>query len=45
MISAERFLASKSLDEQGWLDARRLGLSATTMAKAMTPAGFPRGRG
>ena len=40
MISAERFLASKSLDEQGWLDARRLGLSATTMAQAMTPSGL-----
>jgi putative phage-type endonuclease len=40
MISADRFLASKALDEQWWLDARRLGLSATTMSKAMTPSGF-----
>lgn len=40
MISADRFIACKSLDEQAWLDARRLGFSATTMAKAMTPAGF-----
>lgn len=40
MISADRFVACKSLDEQAWLDARRLGFSATTMAKAMTPAGF-----
>jgi len=40
MITADRFLASKSLDEQAWLDARRLGLSATTMAQAMTPSGL-----
>lgn len=40
MISADRFIASKSFDEQAWLDARRLGFSATTMAKAMTPSGF-----
>ena len=40
MISADRFIAAKSFDEQAWLDARRLGMSATTMAKAMTPSGF-----
>jgi putative phage-type endonuclease len=40
MIAADRFLASKALDEQEWLDARRLGLSATTMAQAMTPSGY-----
>ncbi len=40
MIAADRFIASKALDEQAWLDARRLGLSATTMSKAMTPSGF-----
>ncbi len=40
MLRADQFVASKALDEQGWLDARRLGMSATTMAKAMTPAGF-----
>jgi putative phage-type endonuclease len=40
MIGPDRFLASKSIDERGWLDARRLGMSATTMAKAMTPSGF-----
>lgn len=40
MLSADQFVASKSLDERGWLEARREGLSATTMAKAMTPAGY-----
>jgi len=40
MLTADQFVASKQLDEAGWLEARRLGLSATTMAKAMTPAGF-----
>jgi len=40
MISADRFIASKSLDEAAWLEARRLGVSATTIAKAMTPAGY-----
>jgi predicted phage-related endonuclease len=40
MIAADRFIASNALDEQAWLDARRLGLSATTMSKAMTPSGF-----
>jgi len=40
MITADRFIASKSLDEQAWLDARRLGLSATTMAQVMTDSGL-----
>lgn len=40
MITADRFIASKGIDEGDWLDARKLGLSATTMAKAMTPAGY-----
>jgi len=40
MLSADQFVASKGLDEAGWLEARRSGLTATTMAKAMTPAGY-----
>lgn len=40
MITAERFLASKALDEAGWLSARRSGITATAAAKAMTPAGY-----
>lgn len=40
MLSADQFVASKSIDEGDWLDARRDGLTATTMAKAMTPAGY-----
>lgn len=40
MLTADQFVASKQLDEVAWLDARRLGLSATTMSKAMTPSGF-----
>lgn len=40
MLSADQFVTSKALDESGWLEARREGLSATTMAKAMTPAGY-----
>lgn len=40
MLSADQFVASKFLDERGWLEARRDGLSATTMAKAMTASGY-----
>lgn len=40
MLSINQFVASKSLDEAGWLAARKTGLSATTMAQAMTPAGY-----
>jgi predicted phage-related endonuclease len=40
MISRERFLASKSADEQAWLEARRSGVTATEVALAATPAGF-----
>ena len=40
MISAELFVASKSYDEAAWLEARRSGITATTAAKAMTPAGY-----
>jgi predicted phage-related endonuclease len=40
MIPRERFLASKSADEQAWLEARRTGVTATEVAQAATPAGF-----
>jgi len=40
MIEASRFLASKGLDEAGWLEARRGGVTATQVARASTPKGF-----
>jgi hypothetical protein len=40
MISSERFLADKSADFEGWLQARRGGVTATQVANASTPAGF-----
>jgi hypothetical protein len=40
MISADRFLVSKGLDESGWLEIREHGISATEVANASTPAGY-----
>lgn len=40
MISAERFVASKDLDELAWLDARSHGITATTVARAATKSGY-----
>lgn len=40
MISADRFVANKQYFHQGWLNARRSGVTATQVAKASTPAGF-----
>jgi putative phage-type endonuclease len=40
MLTPDQFVASKALDEGAWLHARRGGLTATAMAKAMTPAGY-----
>ena len=40
MISADRFVANKQYFHQGWLNARRSGVTATQVAKAATPAGF-----
>lgn len=40
MIPAERFVANKADDFDGWLRARRSGVTATQVANAMTPAGF-----
>jgi hypothetical protein len=42
MIGPERFLADKSADFEGWLAARRHGVTATQVANASTPAGFER---
>ena len=40
MIPQERFLARKDQDFEGWLHARRNGVTATQVANASTPAGF-----
>lgn len=40
MISPERFIANKALDFDGWLAARRFGVTATQVGKAATPSGF-----
>lgn len=40
MIGQTRFLADKSVDFEGWLTARRSGITATQVANASTPAGF-----
>ena len=39
MIDASRFLI-RSTEYEGWLEARRNGVSATAVASAATPAGF-----
>lgn len=40
MIDIGRFKANKDIDFEGWLDARRGGVTATQVAKAATPSGF-----
>lgn len=40
MINDDRFLACKADDFEGWLNARRYGITATQVATASTPAGF-----
>lgn len=40
MLTPDRFLADKSADFDGWLAARRNGITATQVANASTPAGF-----
>lgn len=42
MIPAKRFIANKDDDFEGWLRARRHGVTATQVANAATPAGFER---
>lgn len=40
MLSPDRFIANKALDFEGWVEARRAGVTATQVAKASTPAGY-----
>jgi len=40
MIPLDRFVADKENDYEGWLGARRAGVTATQVATASTPAGF-----
>ena len=40
MIKADRFLAHKEQDFEGWIQARRSGVTATQVANASTKAGF-----
>lgn len=42
MIAPERFIARKDIDYDGWIEARRHGVTATQVAEASTPAGFDR---
>jgi hypothetical protein len=39
-ISIERFIASKSVDEKGWLKAREGAVTATMVSSAATKSGF-----
>lgn len=39
MLTVDQFVASKSIDESGWLQARRTGITATQIAKGATPSG------
>lgn len=41
-ITTNRFLANKADDYEGWVAARRTGVTATQVANASTPAGFER---
>ena len=40
MLGSERFIASKALDEEAWLEARQGKITATLIAAASTPKGF-----
>ena len=40
MLSRERFVVRKDEDYEGWIEARRHGVTATQVANASTPAGF-----
>jgi len=40
MIPPERFLVSRKTNPQQWWQTRRFGISATTIAKSVTPAGL-----
>lgn len=40
MISADRFIVNELTDHDGWIAARKRGITATTVRDASTPAGF-----
>ena len=40
MLSRDRFVVRKDEDYEGWIEARRHGVTATQVANASTPAGF-----
>lgn len=40
MLTADRFLANKAIDFDGWIRARETGITATQVANAATPAGY-----
>lgn len=40
MLDPSQFVANKALDFDGWMEARRLGVTATQVAKASTPSGY-----
>ena len=42
MLTRDRFVAHKADDYEGWIEARRSGVTATQVANASTPAGFER---
>lgn len=42
VITTDRFIANKAGDYEGWVAARRHGVTATQVANASTPAGFER---
>ena len=39
-MNIDQYVAAKYLDPARWLAARKTGVTATTIAKAMTPAGY-----
>lgn len=42
VITTDRFIANKAGDYEGWVAARRHGVTATQVSNASTPAGFER---
>lgn len=42
MIPSDRFLVSRKINPQQWWETRRYGISATTIAKSVTPSGLAR---
>jgi putative phage-type endonuclease len=40
MLGADRLIANKALDQEGWLSARERKITATLIAQASTPKGY-----